>query len=592
MATETLLSPGVLLQETDKSFITPGVDPSGMAIIGPTSKGPVELPTQVNSYQEFKDIFGTTIRNGDKKEEYFTNLSVKNYFRNGGSSALVVRVVSGAAAFQTASNTNLVTVDGGADSFALATFSSGHAANSSTAVGNINQFSNGVLKSGSADNVKWEIANVNTAKGTFSLIIRRGDDTPVRPIILETFDECSLDPKSDNYIAKKVGDIHQNVQLDAASNSYIVETEGIYPNKSKYIRVASVARQTYEYITPDKKIGPLSAPGAYSGSLPTAQTGGFFGGNGDTLSTKAVENAFGSASGDSGENIGIQGLPSGSYTVAIDLLRNKDEYKFRTLVVPGLNQKNHAGIIDTIIENTATRGDSFFVTDLVPWGHAVSQSTAEAADIDSSFAATYWPWVQVFSSELNRNIFCPASTVIPGVYAKNDSIAAPWFAPAGETRGKLGGLVRGSEKKLDKALRDTLYSNKINPITSFPNSGLVVFGQKTLQNDKSALDRVNVRRMLLDAKETISKFANTILFEQNTEATRQSFIKLATPYLESLVQRQGVYAFRIKMDGQLNTPDVIDENRLVGQVFLQPTKTAEFIVIDFTLTRTGASFED
>ena len=312
MATETLLSPGVLLQETDKSFITPGVDPSGMAIIGPTAKGPVELPTQVNSYQEFKDIFGTTIRNGNRKEEYFTNLSVKNYFRNGGSSALIVRVVSGAASFNTASNTTIVASDGGGQPFSLGTIAKGHSANSSKAAGDINQFGNGALKSGSVDNVRWEISKINNAKGTFTLTVRRGDDTPVRPIVLEQFTDCSLDPKSDNYIAKKIGDVRYETVFDAESNSYIVESYGIYPNKSKYIRVAGVARQTYEYITPDNKVGPLATPGSHSGSLPTAQTGGFFGGNGDVLSTIAAENKFGTASGtddnSSGEANAIQGL--------------------------------------------------------------------------------------------------------------------------------------------------------------------------------------------------------------------------------------------------------------------------------------------
>ena len=182
--------------------------------------------------------------------------------------------------------------------------------------------------------------------------------------------------------------------------------------------------------------------------------------------------------------------------------------------------------------------------------------------------------------------------VIPGVFAKSDSIAAPWFAPAGETRGKLGRLSSKVETKLSKTQRDDLYTSKVNPIATFPDTGLVVFGQKTLQQAASALDRVNVRRLLLDVKDTIGGFSEKLVFEQNTQQTRDRFVRQATPYLESLVQRQGLYAFQIKMDGQLNTPDVIDENKLVGQVFLQPTKTAEFIVLDFVITPTGASFTD
>ena len=589
MATETILSPGVLLQETDKSFITPGTDPSGMAIIGPTAKGPVEIPTVIKNYNNFKEVFGTTIRNGTQKEEYYTHLAVKNYFENGGSNALVVRVISGS--FTTATNTHISA--SGKDStqpFKLKTIGQGTVFNNALNLADDPMaFTNGALKSGSADNVKWEIKDVNNSQGTFTLIVRRGDDTPAAPIVLETFTECSLDPLSENYIAKRVGDTSEAAELDSTTGEYLVSTEGEFPNKSRFIRVSDVDLPTYQYINNAGSVGTDSTTTSFSSSLPTEQSGGFFNATGDVLSTTAANNRFGSASGTSNSN--IQGLETGSYTKAISLLKNKEEYKFKTLIVPGLNQDTHSGKIDTIIENTTARGDSFFVTDLEVWGESVANIIDEAGDLDTSFATAYWPWVQVFSSELNRNVWCPASTVIPGLYAKNDSIAAPWFAPAGETRGKLGRLVTGVEKKLSKGNRDTLYSNKVNPIASFPE-GLLVFGQKTLQNEKSALDRVNVRRMLLDVKDTIGGFADDILFEQNTEQTRDRFIRKATPYLESLVQRQGLYAFQIKMDGQNNTPDVIDENKLVGQVFLQPTKTAEFIVIDFTLTRTGASFTD
>ena len=745
MATETILSPGVLLQETDKSFISPGVDPSGMAIIGPTAKGPVEIPTTIKNYSDFKQIFGTTVQNGNKREEYFTHLAVKNYFENGGSSAIVVRVVSGS--FTSAASTRISGSSGSTEPFTLETLGQGSSFNNthagSTGVAKINfsftgeietsslelssanryiritseshtygtgnyavvfsgsnnydptlepadhtiikvdlvdsnadgttgkitaysasillsasleahfdthenteafaatdfnrgnvgfalsgsvadpvesssfgdievsvfsgltsfakatklrqgvpvsgTFSNGGLPEGSVDNFRWEIKDVNNTQGTFTLIIRRGDDTTANPLVLETFTECSLDPLSDNYIAKKIGDTNSTVELDTETGDYVVTTTGEFENKSNFVRVSAVNRPTYRYLDAQGNVGLDSADKSYSGSLPLVQSGSFKDALGTLLSSDANNNKFGSASGTSVDN--IQGLHTGSYTKAISLLKNKEDYKYKTLIVPGFNQDTHATQIDDIIENTTQRGDSFFVTDLEVWGASVTEVTDESADLDTSFAATYWPWVQVYSSELNRNIWCPASTIIPGVYAKNDSLAAPWFAPAGETRGKMGRLVTGVEKKLSKANRDTLYSAKINPIASFPE-GLLIFGQKTLQNAKSALDRVNVRRMLLDVKDTIGGFADDVLFENNTEQTRDRFIRRATPYLESLVQRQGLYAFQIKMDGQNNTPDVIDENKLVGQVFLQPTKTAEFIVIDFTLTRTGASFTD
>jgi phage tail sheath protein FI len=179
--------------------------------------------------------------------------------------------------------------------------------------------------------------------------------------------------------------------------------------------------------------------------------------------------------------------------------------------------------------------------------------------------------------------------MIGGVYAYNDSVSEPWFAPAGINRGGLGNVVR-AEKKLSQANRDTLYTNKVNPISTFPGTGVVVYGQKTLQTKASALDRVNVRRLLIAVKSYISQVANNLVFEQNTIATRTSFLNQVNPYLESVQQRQGLFAFRVIMDDSNNTPDVIDRNQLVGQIYLQPTKTAEFIYLDFNILPTGATF--
>jgi phage tail sheath protein FI len=175
------------------------------------------------------------------------------------------------------------------------------------------------------------------------------------------------------------------------------------------------------------------------------------------------------------------------------------------------------------------------------------------------------------------------------VYAFNDKVAEPWFAPAGINRGGLGTVIR-AERKLNSNDRDDLYQGKVNPIATFPSSGVVVYGQKTLQNKPSALDRVNVRRLLISLKSYISQVALNLVFEQNTVATRNNFLAQVNPYLESVQQRQGLYAFRVIMNESNNTADVIDRNELVGAIYLQPTKTAEFIYLDFNITPTGATF--
>jgi phage tail sheath protein FI len=176
-----------------------------------------------------------------------------------------------------------------------------------------------------------------------------------------------------------------------------------------------------------------------------------------------------------------------------------------------------------------------------------------------------------------------------GVLAFNDQVGAEWFAPAGLNRGGVPSVLR-AERKLSQADRDKLYSANVNPLATFPGEGVVVFGQKTLQRRQTSLDRVNVRRLLIALKGFIGQVGNNLVFEQNTNATRNRFLAQVNPYLESVVQRQGLYAYKVVMDDTNNTPDVIDRNQLVGQIYIQPTKTAEFIILNFNVLPTGATF--
>jgi phage tail sheath protein FI len=230
-----------------------------------------------------------------------------------------------------------------------------------------------------------------------------------------------------------------------------------------------------------------------------------------------------------------------------------------------------------------------FVADLVTYGSTVSQAITQAQTRDTSYAASYWPWVRIIDPATGKHVWVPASTVIPGVYAFNDKVSAPWFAPAGINRGGLSTVLQ-AEYKLTQGNRDALYANNINPIATLPQQGVVVYGQKTLQKSQSALDRVNVRRLMIELKSYIKQIADTIVFEQNTIQTRNSFLSRVNPYLEAIQQKQGLYAFRVVMDDSNNGPAVIDQNQLVGQIYIQPTRTAEFISLDFILQPTGAQF--
>jgi len=285
----------------------------------------------------------------------------------------------------------------------------------------------------------------------------------------------------------------------------------------------------------------------------------------------------------------IQGLNNTNYTTSISLLGNQDEYIFNSITAPGLMIETAPTTVTSLINMVQERGDAIAIVDASIYGSTINSMTGQAASYNSSYAAVYAPWLQTTSPSTGDLVWVPASTMIPGVYAYNDRVGEAWFAPAGLNRGGLATVVR-PERKFSQSDRDTLYTGKVNPIASFPGSGTVVFGQKTLQTKASALDRVNVRRLLIQLKGYISQVADNLVFEQNTIATRNAFLSQVNPYLESVQQRQGLYAFKVIMDSSNNTADVIDRNQLIGQIYLQPTKTAEFIYLDFNVLPTGATF--
>jgi phage tail sheath protein FI len=249
----------------------------------------------------------------------------------------------------------------------------------------------------------------------------------------------------------------------------------------------------------------------------------------------------------------------------------------------------HSPIVDYAYNMCTDRSDVFMVFDCVGISDNITTAVSEVSSIDNNYSATYYPWVKILDANINKPVWVPPSVVIPGVLAFNDRVAAEWYAPAGLNRGGLTSVL-DAYTRLTHAERDELYEGRINPIATFPGVGVCVWGQKTLQAKASALDRINVRRLLIAVKKYIASATKYLVFEQNTAATRNRFLNIVNPYLESIQQRQGLYAFRVVMDETNNTPDLIDRNIMYGQIFLQPTKTAEFIIIDFNILPTGATF--
>jgi len=284
-------------------------------------------------------------------------------------------------------------------------------------------------------------------------------------------------------------------------------------------------------------------------------------------------------------------ISSGSvaYVKAINAVSNPDDFDINIIAAPGIVRRHHGYVFDYITEMCENREDVFFIGDVIGQDDTIDQAVTEGSNVDSNYVGTYYPWVKTIDRNTNRLTAVPPSVLMPGIYAANDAVAAEWFAPAGLNRGGIVGAV-SVLNRLTHAERDTLFEGKINPIASFPGEGIVAFGQKTLQEKSSALDRINVRRLLIKVKKYIASTSRYLVFEQNTSTTRSRFLNTVNPYLEAIQQRQGLYAFRVVMDESNNTPDVIDRNILAGQIFLQPTKTAEFIVLDFNILPTGASF--
>ena len=691
---EVLLSPGVLARENDSSQITSQPVEAGCAIVGPTVKGPVNIPTVVTSYSDYQNKFGAVVESGSNEYTYFTSVSAYNYFQQGGDSLLVTRVVSGSYTAATSSKiensdtavpgaaasaafdyvvpagdyginintptTNpmfisssfdynlpgadlyyytgaqtgfvakvneiigssgtseiIINEDGGValsvtasvagtsfngstvksgsyndllqgNGVTIATLAGGTVSTfnktlelETLAVGSIQnntsaEGSRGQLADGTKDNIRWEIISPDTASGTFSLLIRQGDDITSQKKVLETWTNLSLDPNASNYVSRVIGDQKQTVKTDGTT--YYLQMEGQYANASRYVRVKSVSAKTLNYF--DNAGDPKPQ---YTNLIPVAGSGSF---------GAALGVDFNGVVANFNQNINAtntQGLVGDNYTTALNLLANKDEFQYNVLSIPGLYREDYASQISAMVNNCQFRGDSIAVIDGVAYDKSITAAKTQAAGVDSSYAATYWPWLQTIDPDLGDQVWVPASAMMPGVFAYNDSVSEAWFAPAGLNRGGLSSVIR-AERKLTNGNRDELYQANINPIATFPNTGVVVFGQKTLQKKASALDRVNVRRLLIALKGFISQIADNLVFEQNTIATRNNFLAQVNPYLESVQQRQGLYAFKVVMDDSNNTPDVIDRNQLIGQIYLQPTKTAEFIYLDFNVLPTGAVF--
>jgi phage tail sheath protein FI len=517
-----------------------------------------------------------------------------------------------------------------------------------------------------------------TDYGLFTVLVRDFADTDQQPLVLETYNNLTLDPDSPNYISRRIGDRYYRV-----SDAGVLTLLGDYDNVSKYVRVEVVDDVKNKAISPSVKpfgfetfIQPISSSyriptasyviqdtiinGAYNKKayygwnfgetdndiyLEPLTYNSFQNGTNFNLDTSFVHPSASAASANSvfvggasisgstfsgvdvsnilkftvpfqggfdgmdpaiPKNVGANILPENlfgmncsnaskagakAYIKALNVIADAESFDLNLIAVPGATIADHSAIVTKAIEVAEDRGDCFVIADPVVQGSSVAAaiSALDINPIDSNYVGVYWPWIKILDTDRNKPVWVPPSVVVPRVFAYNDSVAFEWFAPAGLNRGGIAEAI-DAEIRLTQADRDDLYEKRINPIATFPAQGICIWGQKTLQVKPSALDRINVRRLLITLKKFIASASRYLVFENNTAETRLRFVNIVTPYLDGVKSRQGLYAFRVVMDETNNTPDVIDRNIMYGQIYLQPAKTAEFIILDFNILPTGATF--
>jgi hypothetical protein len=570
---EVILSPGVFQQETDQSFYNATPQVVGAAIVGPTVKGIPYVPTYVTNYNQFLTLYGDIFQglSSSYYYEYFTSLAAKDYFANGGQTMLVTRIISGSTNEIASTYASSIISDYNTDpAFELETLAWGDIMNNDDTPD-----AQGALPRGTNENIRWEVAFSDSNSGVFTLLVRRGSDNAAQKDVLETWSNMSLDPQLPNYISRVIGDLKPTPDMATG----VVNYEGNFANKSAFIRVKSVTNVMVDSLDNNGDFKTAT----FGDLMPAANTSGAF--DGGLAATNVTGGFYEAASGSN-----IQGFAPSDYAAGFKCLTDKDGVQFNLLLAPGISldttTSTTANAAITTVEN---RGDAVVLLDATTFDSSISNAVSNASPFLSNYAATYFPWVQVFSSGLGKAVWCPPTTLMGGVIAYNDTTSAPWFAPAGVNRGVVSAAVEVATT-LPQADRDTLYFGRVNPLATFPGVGVAVFGQKTLQKKPSSLDRLNVRRLLIALKGFIGGVARTLVFEQNTTATRNRFLAQVNPYLSSVVQRQGLYAYKVIMDASNNTPDIIDQNKLVGQIYIQPTKAVEFVILNFNILPTGATF--
>lgn len=477
----------------------------------------------------------------------------------------------------------------------------------------------------------------------FNVVVRAWNDTERAPQVLEQYTNVTLDPSAPNYIGIVIGDKYEEYD----SNLGKVVSFGDFDSTSNYIRVelsdsvknesvpASTTPSGYEalYETIAGFTGyNLPSASVINSSTASAVYSGFDFYNTDNLNYLAPvpreavtgsntaytipvnDNKFvlplqGGSDGTSysvikkgGANIATDGTNlfgfdlstanssgTSAYRKAIDILSNKDAYQFNVLALPGVIEQYHGSVTSYATSMVESRADAFLVTDLTGLNTNVSAAISVAAGLDSTQVGTYYNWPQVTDIITNKKTYMPPTVMVPGAIAYSDSISAPWFAVSGTERGVLGGAI-DVKNKLSQNEIGLLYNAGINCIIKKPNQGVMLWGNKTTQTVETALSSMNVSRLIIELKNYIENVAFGLIWDNNTSATRNSFLRQVNPYLEGVQQKEGLFAFDVVMDERNNTNADIDRKILNGLIRIQPTRAIEYVFLTFNITPTGVEF--
>ena len=609
------LSPGVYTRETDFSFYVKQISTSACGMIGIAEKGPINRAVLVTSWEQFVRRFGSYIQDG------YLAYAARAFFDNGGQVLYVNRVAhyedpadraSLAAEKSSVSLKNrravaatLATGTQGTDKITWTTRAPGASGDS---------ISVALVKSGDDTTLSVEVVDqtitvhlatnatgdaTSTASQVVAAVVAHPEasaliqatsaDSGVVAAVAATHLAGGQDPQDTLKVSAvdegKWGDA-LSVQIqdgtqDAANEFDLAirlkgETVEVFRNlsldESKPNHIEVVINERSEWITVDDP-------------SPTA----------NSAQDRPAVGTFALAGGDDG----ITGLTDADYTG--DVSRHTGFYALdeidalNLLLVPGVTT---APVIAGGVAYAESRKDLLFIAEppihlepLEVIDFREGQGTYTHAAFNSSYAALYYPWIEISDPLTGKSKLVPPTGAVAGCIARSDQKTDVWYAPAGIDRGRIFNVL-SIACKTSRGERDALYSEGVNVIASFPDTGINIWGQKTLQSQSSALDRINVRRLMMYVEEAISQSARFVVFEPNNSQTWRALVRLITPFLQNIKTKGGFYDYRVQCDEETNTPQMIDQNQMVCRVFVKPTKTAEFVELNFVLTATGADFSE